>query len=283
MQTDLIFYQVAATSPIIWSDQAHDYVRIDGVWRVPRSGDTPEFYTPIDAWPHSHAGQLAGLSDELARHLAELERRNETILAQARELRELRDQVAQLREQQQQQPAEAPLATVAEIAPAAEAWRCVVEGCTHSERSLISPDYCFTHAAKLASTQPAEPPKPAPLSLPTRADLPCPHCDKRGLVNTRALNAHLLKKHGIRQQKGPSDAELLEEAELAKRRRLHDGPPEPIPASTYEPPPTDRIGTFICSRCGSDAFAQSVGDSKVCVRCVKAKAPAEPTAIAAAA
>lgn len=129
----------------------------------------------------------------------------------------------------------------------------------------------------------AEPPSPPPLSLPTRADLPCPHCDKRGLVNTRALNVHLLKKHGIRQQKGPSDAELLEEAELAKRRRLHDGPPDPIPASTYEPPPTDRIGAFICSRCGSDAFAQSVGDSKVCVRCVKAKAPADQTPLAAAA
>lgn len=305
--TDLIFYQVAATSPIIWSDQAHDYVRIDGVWRLPRSGDAPEFYTPIDAWPDSHAGQLARLNKELAHHIAENALRDETILKQARELAsahktldELAAQLAALQERQEQQQQQQP----------AEAWRCATEGCAHTERSLILPDYCFTCAAKLASTKPAPAAKAAPepkkarmVSKPKltdeRPDLPCPHgCGKLEMKTEHAIRVHVGHKHsGLQLPIEPVDypaddpgstqpAELVTDvpespAELAKRRRAHSGPPEPIPVSTYEPPPDSR--TFVCAQCGSTAFAASVSDARICVRCVKKAPPAEPTAIAAAA
>lgn len=201
--TDLIFFQVAVSSPTVWTDQVHDYVQIDAIWRVPHDGSAPEFYTPTHTWPDSHAGQLARLNKELALHIAENARRDETILAQARELRELRDQVAQLREQQQQ-PAEAPLATVA-------------ENCAHTERSLITPEYCFTHAAKRASTKPApaaEPdpePKKArmgtkPKLVDDRPDLSCPFdCGKQGMKTEHAIRVHIGHKHNGQQQPIGSD------------------------------------------------------------------------------
>lgn len=83
----------------------------------------------------------------------------------------------------------------------------------------------------------------------------CPHCPRDDFKSAHALNIHIGRSH---------KAEKTPEAAFA----LPAAPASP-PAAPASPPPVELYAAerFACGRCGSSAFASSVGDPTICVRC----------------
>lgn len=237
MPHDLEFLQLALAQDALGTIDGCDYVRIDAIWCLPHDGAAPTFYGAANLWEQSPAGRAIGRE----RYIADLEH---ALAVRDAKILELGLQLAN----RAAPPADSP---------------CPVDDCpaTYPHDRALSMHMQRKHGMTLKAWQaratppeptldaPPEPPpmravaamQAAPIAVAVAAPgerVSCPDCNKT-FKSKQSLYSHCQINH-------------------------------PQPIVIPGPPALAELQVarhWVCTRCGSDAFAPSVGDASCCMRC----------------
>lgn len=253
-----------------------DFVRLDAIYRIPHDGSAAAFYALAHLWEQSSAGRAIGRERYISQLEAALAARDARIDALLRQLDAgTRVPAAVAAAATGMAPEAEPAAlepepAAVDAAPPPAGRACPVAGCAYhaTGRQALSTHVWRAHSMSLAQLERALglPPEPKP------EPMACPICAELFARGRRALSSHMLRAHRITlpeyeaHQAGGERAP--QDVEAPRRRPHHATPAAPAPAPIVAPALADAPApAWRCAQCRRDAYAPSVSDPDICIKC----------------